>query len=37
MKEEHRKMTLENRKGQVFSAAFGPGLSMESLMLEYVD
>ena len=37
MKEEHRKMTQENRKGPVFSAAFGPGLSMESLMLAYVD
>jgi predicted naringenin-chalcone synthase len=37
MKEEHRKMSIENRKGPVFSAAFGPGLSMESLILDYVD
>jgi predicted naringenin-chalcone synthase len=37
LEEEHRKMSQLNRRGKVFSAAFGPGLSMESMMLEYVD
>ncbi len=37
LKEEHKKMKRENRRGNVFSAAFGPGLTMESLLLEYVD
>lgn len=37
LEEEHRKMTSEGNSGKVFSAAFGPGLTMESMLLEYVD
>jgi predicted naringenin-chalcone synthase len=37
LKEEHRRMKSEGKKGRVFSAAFGPGLTMESVLLNHVE
>jgi len=35
IKEEHQRMKAAKENGLVFSAAFGPGLTMESLLLEH--